>query len=209
MSCWALIALKAPSSAKGRLADILALDERRLLVEHMFTRVLAALRATPVIAGIAVVTNEVLTHADVLTIADPGGGLNAALSHGAQALARCGVSHVLILHADLPLLGATDLNALIALGRRHGQAIAPDKTGLGSNALYLPLPLPIPLCFGSDSQRLHQAAASAHGLVLPTLNRPGLAQDIDERQDLQQLLASGAADWQFLAPALQQGQVSR
>lgn len=203
MSCWALIALKAPSSAKGRLADILTLDERRLLVERMLAHVLAALQASPQIAGIAIVTNEPIRGDDILRIDDPGQGLNRALSHGAATLAARGVTRVVMLHADLPLLTAGDVAALLDAAGPQGQSIAPDKTGQGSNALCLPLPLPICLHFGADSQRRHQQAARQAGLRLPQVSTPGLALDIDERQDLERLIETAAPDWQFLASALQ------
>ncbi|MBV2234997.1 MAG: 2-phospho-L-lactate guanylyltransferase [Sterolibacterium sp.] len=202
MSCWALVALKQPASAKGRLAETLATTARSQLVAQMFADVLKALRSTRQIAGIAVVTADELAAAELVRIDDPGLGLNAALAHGAQALHARGVDELLILHADLPLASAAEIDALIDAGRAHGLAIAPDKSGLGTNALYLPLPAPFAFRFGPDSLRLHLAEAAALQRPIARIESAGLGFDIDEPQDLQHLLATAGARYDFLRAAL-------
>ncbi|MBP9714585.1 MAG: 2-phospho-L-lactate guanylyltransferase [Sterolibacterium sp.] len=209
MSCWALVALKSSAAAKGRLAEILSAKERRQLVERMFQQVLRALREAEQIDGIAVVTNETLplqdadenAHTPLLRIADPGGGLNAALTHGTHTLAARGIHVALVLHADLPLLNAADIDAMIAAGRAHGLAMAADKLGLGTNALFIPLPAPFPFRFGVGSFALHRAEIAQLGREAAQLERPGLACDIDEPQDLMRLLAENPAEYGFLAAA--------
>lgn len=206
MSCWALIALKSPAAAKGRLAETLDTATRRRLVEQMFADVLAALRAARQVAGIAVVTAETLADANLMRIDDPGRGLNAALAHGAAELAARGVNELLILHADLPLASGAEIDQIIAAGRAQGLAIAPDKAGQGSNALYLPLSAAsnFRLHFGPDSFRLHQIEAAAHAQTLARVDAPGLSFDVDEPRDLEQLLAAAGGRYDFLRGALQQ-----
>lgn len=187
MSCWALLALKTAASAKGRLAEILPPAQRVWLVHRMLAQVVCTLQTARHIAGIAVVTGEVLAQPGLWRIEDPGNGLNAALEHGAAQLAARGIDEILLLHADLPLVRPEEIDTLIEAGRRHGLALATDKLGQGSNALYAPLPLPIPLRFGPDSCRQHQDEAARRQHPLEVLRLPGLAFDIDEPRDLQHL----------------------
>ncbi len=203
MSCWALVALKAPAAAKGRLSETLNASERSRLVALMFDHVLHALRAAQSIAGIAVVTADALQVEGVAVLADPGRGLNEALAHGAQELAARGVDELLVLHADLPLVTGVEIDQLVAAGREHGLAIAPDKLGQGTNALYVPLPVPFSFHFGADSCRLHLAEAARLTKPFAQIALPGLAFDVDEPQDLEHLLAADHDRYRFLNDALQ------
>ena len=187
MSCWALIALKTAASAKGRLSETLPAEQRIRLVHLMFEQVLDALRAARHIDGIAVVTTDPMNASDILCISDPGGGLNAALTQGAATLAERGVDEILLLHADLPLATPEEIDTLIQAGRTHGLALATDKLGQGTNALYAPLPLTLPLRFGIGSCQQHQNEATRQHRTIEKLTLPGLAFDIDEPQDLQRL----------------------
>ncbi len=187
MRCWALIALKTSTSAKGRLAEALPPEKRAQLVGLMFEKVLGALRAARHIDGIAVVTAHPLPANDIVSIKDPGNGLNAALTHGAAHLAARGIDEILLLHADLPLARSEEIDILIETGRAHGLALATDKLGQGTNALYAPLPLPLPLRFGLGSCQQHLDEATRLNHPLKILQLPGLAFDIDEPQDLQLL----------------------
>lgn len=217
MSCWALIALKSPVTAKGRLAETLDAASRQRLVEQMFADVMQALRAASLIDGVAVVTTlpaessankALLAGSEVWSIADPDQGLNAALAHGVAELAVRGIKEVLILHADLPLVSGAEIDALITAGREHESQLAmvinADKAGQGSNALYLPVSLAdrFRFRFGQDSFRQHQLEAAAHGTSLLALNLPGLAFDVDEPQDLQQLLSLTGTRYDFLRHCL-------
>jgi 2-phospho-L-lactate guanylyltransferase len=202
MSCWALVALKTTAVAKGRLAETLSLEERSRLVGRMFEQVLAALREARQIDGIAVVTGEPLAVVDVWRIDDPGGGLNAALTHGAAELASRGATELLVLHADLPLVRAEDIDAVVTAGRKLGLALAPDKLGQGSNALFVPLPLSFPFRFGIGSFALHLAEATRLGLEVARVERPRLACDIDEPADLVSLLAAAETGYEFLEAAV-------
>jgi 2-phospho-L-lactate guanylyltransferase (CobY/MobA/RfbA family) len=51
----------------------------------------------------------------------------------------------------------------------------------------------IPSCFGADSAKAHREAAAAAGVPYRELALPSLAIDLDRADDLDALLASGAA----------------
>lgn len=73
MTCWALVAVKARPARKARLAGHLSAPERDRLTEVMLQDVLAALRASRSVDGVAVVTAEPgRFDAQVLVLPDPG-----------------------------------------------------------------------------------------------------------------------------------------
>ena len=101
MSCWALVAIKAGPGRKARLAGCLAPSERDRLAETMFQGVLAALRGSRSIDGVAVVTAEPgRFDSQVLVLEDPGTGLNEALTSAAVRLQERGVTRLLVVHAE-------------------------------------------------------------------------------------------------------------
>lgn len=199
MSCWAVVALKASGEAKGRLAETLSAEERARLARLMFDNVIDALRHAGSIGDIAVVTPETLTIDPPLTLLkDPGGDLNDAFSHAAQLLAERGVKELLVLPADLPFLDGAEIDEMIRRGRQSGLAIAPDKQGLGTNAVFVRLPTPFRFHFGLHSFEKHLAEAAAHGMVAQRVDLSGLAFDVDEPHDLDLLLEQGGERYAFL-----------
>jgi 2-phospho-L-lactate guanylyltransferase len=202
MSCWAVVALKASGEAKGRLAETLSAEERALLARRMFDNVIDALRNANSISDIAVVTPESLEFEHQVTLLkDPGGDLNDAFSHAAQLLTQRGVRELLVLPADLPFLGGAEIDEMVRRGRQSGLAIAPDKQGLGTNAIFVALPTSFRFHFGLHSFGKHLAEAAGHGMVAQRVDLPGLAFDVDEPQDLDLLLEQGGGRYAFLRPA--------
>jgi 2-phospho-L-lactate/phosphoenolpyruvate guanylyltransferase len=194
MSCWALVPIKARPDCKGRLSGWLGPSARLDVVRAMVDRVLAALREARTIDGIAVVTPERdSVPADVLVLADPGRGLNAALDSGRHALLACGADELVVLHADLPLVTAPEVELLVTRGRRTGFALASDTVCTGTNALYLATPGTFRFHFGVDSRRLHLEEAARLGLSVELVRARGLEFDLDRGEDLMQLRTQGDA----------------
>ncbi|CAB1370864.1 2-phospho-L-lactate guanylyltransferase [Denitratisoma oestradiolicum] len=203
MTCWALIPLKTRSEGKGRLAGVLSPVQRQQMARLMLEHVVAVLADATSIDGIAVVSADpVELGPEVLRLADPGCGLNVAVSSGVMELERRGVSEVLVLHADLPLLTAADIDALVAAGRETGLALAPDRNAQGTNAIHLALPGRFTFHFGPMSFTRHQAEALRADRTAAVVTRPGLGFDVDEPADLEALIARGGARYAFLAAAL-------
>jgi 2-phospho-L-lactate/phosphoenolpyruvate guanylyltransferase len=67
--------------------------------------------------------------------------------------------------------------------------LAPAADGRGTNAAFRRPANLFPLCFGNDSFKPHLAAARATGKPCIVLQLPGIAVDVDNPADLQQLLA--------------------
>lgn len=231
---WAVVPWRG-RSGKRRLSGLLDDNERLRLVSALLADVLDALLAVSEIERVSIVAplgadadladeyraatadprvvwlpeRGVPAHADEQAGASGESfgpvGLNAALRR-AQAVAEAeGVGRLAIVPADLPLLSADDVSALLswrgatATDRQNGSggiarrvAIAPDATETGTNALLIEPPAALAPSFGDDSFRAHLTQAEQRGLVSQVVRRPGLAFDLDIPADLARLIASGA-----------------
>ena len=191
MTCWALLAVKPPHLGKSRLASVLSGAQRERLIRVMLARVLDALDAAEEIDQIAVVTpaTELLPRG-VIALDDPGGGLNHALGAGRRALIARGADEVLVLHADLPSLSASEIDSFVRQGRHTGLALAPDRHGHGTNAVFLAGDGDFSFRFGTSSFTRHMDEAAARAREATVINLPGFAMDIDEPADLQHFLGT-------------------
>lgn len=185
---WALIPIKASGQGKTRLAGVLSPAARERLVDAMLAHVLGAVQ------GCALIERTLLLGPSrhgidpgLPLLDEPGEGLNAALE---SALAQvCGApdrpDRLIVVAADLPCLTPHDLDLLAAAPSRT-VAIAPDRHGIGTNALSLPLPEAAAFRFhyGEDSAARHREEAKALGLNAETILGAGLEKDIDEPADL-------------------------
>lgn len=191
---WAVIPVKDLDGAKGRLAPVLAMEQRRQLFCLMLEDVLTALRACPGLSGLALVTRD----ADAAGLAGSYGarvlvepenrGQSAAVAHGAEILAAEGAAGILAVPADVPLVTAAEIARLLAA---HGSApavtIAPAADRRGTNGLLCSPPRAIPFHFGDDSFRPHAAAARDAGIEPRVVDLPGFALDVDRPGDLDAL----------------------
>lgn len=183
-----LIAVKERSRCKMRLAQALAPSARVRLVRSMLAAVLSAAAGAETVRQIIVVSPERDTvPADVPVLADTGECLNGALMQAHRVLLEFGCREIVTLPADLPMIGPTDIDALVRAGRSGGFAIAPDAAGEGTNALCLVSADPFRFQFGLDSRRLHVEEAQRTGLSPRELRLPGLEFDVDSPADLERL----------------------
>jgi 2-phospho-L-lactate guanylyltransferase len=191
MTCWALVPLKRRAACKQRLAGALSPAERLQLVRLMLARVIDAVRQSSCIDALALVSEERDTvPAEIPVLHDAGAGLNGALDAARLQLLQRGAEELVVLPADI--------DALVEAGRGAGCALAPDRAGLGTNALWLPARVPFRFQFGPDSRVRHLEEARRLGLQPALVALPGLAFDVDGPDDLQELQASG--DPGYLSP---------
>lgn len=198
-----IIPVKAPGRAKGRLARILSRDARRELARAMLRDVIRAVRATPSVERLWVVSHGrgVLSDAEALG-ATPlrerfDMGLNRALRFATTRVMEAGARRLLILPSDVPLVRPADLESLLREDRRRGAkgrlvGLVPSKEGTGTNALLRVPPDVIPPRFGEDS--LHRHAREARRRSVPMRQRriARIALDIDTPKDLLVLLGKEA-----------------
>lgn len=188
MGCWAIVPIKAAESCKTRLADGLSPARRRWLARGMLDRVLRAALASPAVDRVLLVSPEAhVLPAGVQQVFDRGCGLNEALEVGRDAALAGGATRLLVLAADLPLLAAADIEALVGAGGAGCLALAVDRHRGGTNALCLEPLVPFTFAFGTDSAARHADEAARRGLRLSRVATPGLEFDVDTQADMARL----------------------
>jgi 2-phospho-L-lactate/phosphoenolpyruvate guanylyltransferase len=193
-----LIPIKDPSRAKTRLAGLLSPDERRRLAWAMFEDVSRAVRASLKPDSVVMVTSfqPAIEHArrngwDVLVEASQSSE-SASIDWASRALSERGFDTVMRLPADLPLVQAEDIDALLSIELRAPAALlVPSREGTGTNAIIRTPPNIFPSRFGPNSLALHREEAARAGAQFITVSNSRIALDIDEPQDLEPLLEAG------------------
>src|SRR5215469_7070169 len=191
MDLWAVVPVKERGLAKERLAPVLGPQMRKALALAMLEDVLAALTATPGIAGILVVTVDpeashlAARYGARLVETGARKGHTGSVAAAARLLAAEGRAGMLALPGDIPLVTPAELAELLAA---HPPApsftIAPSHDERGSNAIACAPPNAVPLRFGENSFYPHLRAAEAHGIKPNVLHLPGIALDIDNSEDV-------------------------
>jgi 2-phospho-L-lactate/phosphoenolpyruvate guanylyltransferase len=185
MSCWTVIPVRARAGCKSRLAAGVARDVRRDLACRMLEHVLAMAMRAGTIERIVVVSPERdAVPPDIPVVRDSGLDLNAALNAARDFVLANGAHQLLVLPADLPSVTADGIDGFVAAGRRSRAALAPDRAGTGTNALYLEDPAGFRFCFGRGSRRRHESEAARHGIRPALFAASGFAADLDTLEDL-------------------------
>jgi 2-phospho-L-lactate guanylyltransferase len=193
---FAVVPVKDLAGTKSRLAPVLNPGARAGLTLYMMGRVVLALREAGVgdvcvVSPDPVVLNEALGR-DAVPLLQRSQGLNPALEEGRARALAAGASTLLVLPADLPLLEAGDVRAVLEAGERPGVVLSPDGARSGTNALLSRPPDALPFLFGPDSFEAHLRAARGRGLDARICERPHLAFDLDTAGDLARLKQTGA-----------------
>lgn len=191
MTFWVAIPVKPAAEGKSRLAPALPPDARTRLNARLFRHTFAAVAEACPPERIIVVSRDVALLAEAAahgarTIAERGFDLNDAL---AETLPVAGEDGLLAISTDLPELSPADVRAMLGLAgaKRPAVAIAPDRQGIGTNALFTAPAGCIPFRFGEASFAAHLDAARRLGIEPAIVGRPGLAFDLDRPEDLRLL----------------------
>lgn len=200
MTIWAIVPVKPLRRAKSRLADVLSKEDRLELSQRMLTHTLQVLGDIPSIERTLVVSRDsrALALARKLgarTVSERGSPqLNRALIRATLVARRYGVSGVLVLPADLPLLTRADIEHLIEKAVDPPVVvIAPDRRGSGTNALLSSPPGLMEYAFGPQSFASHVERARRAGARIEICELPSLALDVDLPDDLAQVQAERGA----------------
>ena len=197
----AVIAVKSIARAKQRLSTVLPAAERARLMSLMVEDVLSALVASDSVSGVVVVTSDsavkkLATGFGAMVLAEasdtqgPGStALNAAFAQGIQAVEDMGVSDVLLLPADIPLVTPDAIDAMRRCHQRPGISLNPAASDGGTNALMLSPLRAIVTAFGHNSCRRHIELAEQAGSSPTLFQHPAFALDIDTIADLRALAA--------------------
>lgn len=120
------------------------------------------------------------------SVPDPGKGLDSAATAGVE-WAEASNSHWAILHSDLPLLRAAEINRFLAAAEA-GEAIAPSSDG-GTSAIMSSRPFRF--AFGPSSFSRHLARMEQPAVVALT----GLLHDLDSPIDLESARTHPRGRW--------------
>ena len=191
MDLWTVVPVKEQASAKERLSPMLRPETRQALALAMLEDVLAALTATPGVAGLLVVTVDpeagrlAASYGARLIEVGARDGHTGAVTAAARLLAAEQRSGMLTLPGDIPLVTPAEIARLLAA---HLPApsftIVPSHDERGSNAIACSPPDAVPLRFGENSFYPHLQAAEMAGIRPNVVHLPGIALDIDNPEDL-------------------------
>ncbi len=201
MSLWAIVPVKPLRRGKSRLSGALSEDEREELNRMLLRRTLKTLLDLKEVEHVLVVSRDSAALAlsrdlGARTVQEDGApALNTALKRAtvvAQVYASRGV---LVIPADLPLLTASDVRALLQRATDPPVVvIAPDRHHLGTNALLLSPSNLIEYDFGGDSFKRHCERARRAGARLEIVDLPSLGLDLDMPEDLELVKRMQAAE---------------
>ena len=192
MTLWAIVPVKPLKRSKSRLSGVLSGEERALLSQEMLLHTLDVLKSVPRIERMLVVSRDTRALAlarehGARTVTERGTPqLNQALIRATVIARGYGVSAVLVLPADLPLLTVEDIETLIAAAKDPPVVvISPDRHGEGTNALLMSPPGIIEYEFGPESYNRHLERAEAAGARVEICELPSLELDLDVPEDLE------------------------
>jgi 2-phospho-L-lactate guanylyltransferase len=190
-----LVPIKNTSSAKQRLADVLDQPSRTALAQAMLHDVLETLHHWKNHPPVAIVSSDpyavkVAEEYSFEVIPDPENpGETGAIEMATRICVERSADSTLVIPADIPLMEAWELEEILKHAPAEGSVLVPAGDGRGTNAvLRRPADL-FPLRFGNDSFKPHHAAAQATGKPCVVLNFAGIAVDVDNPEDLQQLIS--------------------
>ncbi|MFD5553977.1 2-phospho-L-lactate guanylyltransferase [Streptomyces sp. NPDC127068] len=194
---WTLVVpLKPLAQAKSRLSDTASDTVRPGLVLAFAQDTVAAALASRAVRDVVVVTDDALadrelTRLGARTVPDAvrGGGLNAALAHGAATVrdSRPGAA-LATLNADLPALRSEELTRVLDRAAQFPRAFVPDASGIGTTLLTALPGTELRPLFGGASRARHRASGAVE-ILLPDTD--SVRQDVDTGRDLWTALALG------------------
>lgn len=184
---WLLIPAKPSWIAKQRLAPVLTKEERSEFTCWLLATLLATIHASNLDAHPILLTSD----PDLAALAAPYGyptlpdppnaDLNDVLEHGRAYAIERGAHGLVVLPTDIPYLTPSALSSFITHGEGVSSCvlIAPDREGIGTNALLVRPAAAIPFRFGPDSAARHRAEAKRNGIPILEYRAPEFARDID------------------------------
>src|SRR5713226_2645486 len=191
-----LLPVKDLNNAKKRLMGVLTPEERFALARAMLADTIRAVRGVRCAEKIFVVTN----YEPVMQLAEENRWeilreeQQISESHSVDAASKIceqrGVSGLLRLPLDLPLIQSGDIDELLAEEcQAPALVMVPSRDGTGTNAILRTPPTLFPSHFGSGSFAKHLAEAEQARARVMVRRNVRLEMDVDDEADLRALLA--------------------
>src|SRR6266852_523875 len=189
-----LLPIKDLRQAKQRLAPLLNPEERFGLAQAMLADTIRAVRGAQHAEKIFVVTN----YDPAIQAAEENGwellreeqqiSESVSVDSASRRCAEFGVTALLRLPLDLPLVQASDIDELLAVRcAAPALVIVPSRDGTGTNAILRTPPALFPSHFGAGSFARHCAEAQRAGAEILVRRNARLEMDVDDEADLRAL----------------------
>jgi 2-phospho-L-lactate guanylyltransferase len=190
-----LLPIKDLRNAKQRLAGILTAEQRLALAQAMLADTLRAVRGVRQAERIFVVTN----YTPAMQAARENGweilreeqqiSESVSVDAASRQCQECGITAVLRLPLDLPLVTSSDIDELlVAECFTPGVVMVPSRDGTGTNAILRKPPTLFPSHFGNGSFAKHCAEAIRTGAQIVRRRNVRLEMDVDDESDLRALM---------------------
>ena len=189
-----LLPIKDLRQAKQRLAPLLNPEERFALAQAMLADTIRAVRGVRSADKIFVVTNYIpamqAAEANGWELLREKQQVSESISVDAASLqcAERGVTSLLRLPLDVPLVQASDIDELLAVDcAAPALVIVPSRDGTGTNAILRTPPALFPSHFGVGSFTKHCGEAERAGAQIVLRRNERLEMDVDDEADLRAL----------------------
>ena len=190
-----LLPIKDLREAKQRLAPLLSPEERFALAQAMLADTIRAVRGVRRADRIFVVTN----YLPAMQAAEENGwellreerqvSESVSVDAASRQCADCGITALLRLPLDVPLVQASDVDELLAVEcTAPALVIVPSRDGTGTNAILRTPPALFPSHFGSGSFAKHCGEADRAGAQIVVRRNARLEMDVDDEADLRVLV---------------------
>jgi 2-phospho-L-lactate guanylyltransferase len=190
-----LLPVKDLRNAKQRLAPVLTSEERCALAQAMLADTIGAVRDAQRADEVLVITN----YLPAMEIAARyGWGIlreekqvseSASVDFASRLCAERGVTALLRVPLDLPLVQPRDLDDLLATECvAPAVVMVPSRDGSGTNAILRSPPALFPSHFGPNSFAKHRELAGQAGATIIVRRNPRVEMDVDDESDLRALL---------------------
>jgi 2-phospho-L-lactate/phosphoenolpyruvate guanylyltransferase len=190
-----LLPVKDLSNAKKRLMGVLTPEERFEFAVAMLKDTIRAVQGVRRAEKIFVVTN----YEPAMRIAEKNGwevlreeqqiSESDSVDAASRLCAARGMSGVLRIPLDVPLVQASDIDDLLAIEcEEPALVIVPSRDGTGTNAILRMPPALFPSHFGMGSFAKHVGEAESLGAHVIFRRSPRLEMDVDDETDLRALL---------------------
>src|SRR5882762_1028932 len=190
-----LLPIKDLRQAKQRLSPFLNPEERFALAQVMLADTIRAVRGVRMADKIFVVTN----YAPAMQAAQENGwellredrqiSESFSVDYASIQCAKRGVTALLRLPLDVPLVQSSDIDELLAVEcAAPALVIVPSRDGAGTNAILRTPPTLFPSHFGSGSFVKHCTEAQRAGAHIVLRRNARLEMDVDDETDLRALV---------------------
>ena len=165
--------LDLPRATRAALADAFARDTVAAVAAGMPSARVVVVTSDADVAGWVVAAGHVV-------VGDPGGGLDAAVAAGVDAVRAAGALRVAVVLGDHPSLQPQEVRTALGAAGGHPASVLADAAGTGTALLAVAGTGPVRTAFGAGSASAHAGL----GYARLELDLPGLRVDVDDAGSL-------------------------